>query len=133
MIEVGGQIPHVEWITTRGQRVRYRDIWQRRLLILIATHDARSPGARAYQQALDESPRLTRPDTAIVVFEPAAQDDPAAAQLPSAPSVTIADRWGEVQHVARGGSDSDLPQPPTLVEWLEYVAMKCPECEGEAR
>jgi len=51
-----------------------------------------------------------------------------------APSVVIGDRWGEVHHVATADSSlAALPAPAELLEWLHYVQMRCPECEGEWR
>jgi peroxiredoxin len=45
----------------------------------------------------------------------------------------IADQWGEVFHVEPGGTDRhDTPAPSEVVEWLRYVAIQCPECQGEA-
>jgi hypothetical protein len=44
------------------------------------------------------------------------------------PGALVADRWGEVVHVEDG-----WPTVSSLLEWLDYVAHRCPECEGEAR
>ena len=30
-------------------------------------------------------------------------------------------------------SAAGLPGPDELIEWLRYVQMQCPECQGEAR
>jgi peroxiredoxin len=44
----------------------------------------------------------------------------------------VADPWGEVRmrHVA--GAAHDLPSAEELVDWARFVAIQCPECEGEA-
>lgn len=48
-------------------------------------------------------------------------------------SMLIADQWGEVFHVYSGEADShDLPAPDEVVEWLRFMAIQCPECQGEA-
>lgn len=47
-------------------------------------------------------------------------------------AVVIADQWGEVHEVARGGAGHDLPDADAITEWLRYLAIRCPECEGEA-
>ena len=45
------------------------------------------------------------------------------------PGVVIADRWGEVFAVIDDPARTDVDD---LIEWLRWVQMKCPECEGEA-
>ena len=52
--------------------------------------------------------------------------------IPS-PAVIVADRWGEIVHIAAGSQAGELPQAHELVEWVTYVQHQCPECEGEAR
>lgn len=48
-------------------------------------------------------------------------------------SIIIADQWGEVFHVYAGEPDShDFPAPDEVVEWLRFLAIQCPECQGEA-
>ncbi|HEX6749456.1 MAG TPA: redoxin family protein [Longimicrobium sp.] len=46
--------------------------------------------------------------------------------------VVIADQWGEVAHVAEAGEGHDLPDAREIVEWVKYLAIQCPECQGEA-
>jgi hypothetical protein len=48
------------------------------------------------------------------------------------PSVVIADRWGEVLHITEPSSSAGLPPPDELIEWIDYIRQRCPECEGEA-
>ncbi|HEX2207226.1 MAG TPA: hypothetical protein VHG93_06050 [Longimicrobium sp.] len=47
-------------------------------------------------------------------------------------ALIVADPWGEVRmrHVA--GAAHDLPSPAEVVDWARFVAIQCPECEGEA-
>lgn len=47
-------------------------------------------------------------------------------------AVLVADPWGEVRfrHVAEAAHD--LPEPAELVDWARFVAIQCPECEGES-
>lgn len=48
-------------------------------------------------------------------------------------SMIIADQWGEVFHVHPGAPGRhDFPAPEEVVEWLRFVAIQCPECQGEA-
>lgn len=46
----------------------------------------------------------------------------------------IADQWGElflVEPMPRGAHS--YPEPAEVAEWLRFVAIQCPECQGEAR
>ena len=49
------------------------------------------------------------------------------------PGALVADRWGEILHVAGGSDVADLPTPEDLLDWIRYVESQCPECEGEAK
>jgi peroxiredoxin len=44
----------------------------------------------------------------------------------------VADPWGEVRMRHAAGAAHDLPAPAELVDWARFVAIQCPECEGEA-
>lgn len=48
------------------------------------------------------------------------------------PAVLIADRYGELHAVEPAGDDHRFPDPTELVAWARYLAIQCPECEGEA-
>jgi peroxiredoxin len=49
-------------------------------------------------------------------------------------SFLIADQWGELFLVQPGGEGvHDFPPPEEVAEWLRFVAIQCPECQGEAR
>lgn len=103
-------------------------IWQRANIVLVGLAGA-DPGAAEHYQAAVENHRdaVTAADARLVVTRDA------IACLP-APCVVIGDRWGEVQHLT--SADSFLTAPPApaeLLEWLHYVQMRCPECEGEWR
>ena len=47
-------------------------------------------------------------------------------------AVVVADPWGEVRFRHDTGAAHDLPEPAALVDWVRFVAIQCPECEGEA-
>lgn len=59
-----------------------------------------------------------------------------AARLRSAgipvPGVLVADQWGELHLVQDAGAAHRFPAPAEVIEWLRYLAIQCPECEGEA-
>ena len=49
-------------------------------------------------------------------------------------SLVIADQWGEIFHVEAGGpAVHPFPAPAEVAEWLRFVTIQCPECQGEAR
>jgi hypothetical protein len=48
------------------------------------------------------------------------------------PAVLIADQWGELALVHDAGESHDFPTPDEIVEWLRFLAIQCPECQGEA-
>jgi hypothetical protein len=48
----------------------------------------------------------------------------------SAPAVLVADEWGEVFFACRAEDGVQLPTPEELREWIVFVAVQCPECEG---
>jgi peroxiredoxin len=47
-------------------------------------------------------------------------------------AVLVADPWGEVRFRHEAGAAHDLPSPAELVDWARFVAIQCPECEGES-
>lgn len=48
------------------------------------------------------------------------------------PALVIADQWGEIHHVEEAGSDHRFPATEEVVDWVQYLAIQCPECQGEA-
>ena len=49
-------------------------------------------------------------------------------------TLLIADQWGEIFHVESTGSAAHtFSSPEEVAEWLRYVTIQCPECQGEAR
>ena len=42
----------------------------------------------------------------------------------------IADEWGEVYSVADAGAGHRFPGAPEIIEWVRFLAIQCPECEG---
>jgi hypothetical protein len=127
MLVAHDRMPHFSVTSTDGRLVSYRDIWQRKHLLLVMLRDAASPGAGAYIDHLGRALEdLASTDIAAVVTTEAVDGLPL-------PGVAIADRWGEIVMVAEAAGVENLPDPAALVEWLRYVEHQCPECEGEAR
>jgi hypothetical protein len=115
-MDKGNQLPHFDLVDVAGRRIRYSDIWQRKNLLLVSITD-RAEAAAIEARAGDVAAR----DAVLVVTTAVVADAPR-------PGVVIADRWGEVQTIASGA-----PNPDDVIEWLDYVQQRCPECEGEAR
>jgi hypothetical protein len=44
--------------------------------------------------------------------------------------VVIADEWGEVYFGADAGAGHEFPTPVEIAEWVRFLAIQCPECEG---
>jgi hypothetical protein len=108
--------------TTAGARLRYRDLWQRKHLVL-AVLSGCAAGADGYRERLQgEAGELTAHDTVLAI----------TVALPpglAGPALVIVDRWGEIQFVAEVGSDcSELPAPAEIIEWLRFIQRQCPEC-----
>lgn len=104
--------------TTDGRRVRYQDLWQRRELLLISLAGDAPPSLAADLRARVGSA------AEVVVTTSAIEGVPQ-------PGAVVADRWGEIHHVTT--IDPTAPDLDDLVEWVRFVRMQCPECQGEAR
>jgi len=48
------------------------------------------------------------------------------------PALVLADQWGEVHLRHEAGEDHRFPTVAEIVEWLRFLAIQCPECQGEA-
>ncbi|HEX6038641.1 redoxin domain-containing protein [Longimicrobium sp.] len=47
-------------------------------------------------------------------------------------AVLVADPWGEARFRHEAGAAHDVPEPAELVDWARFMAIQCPECEGES-
>jgi hypothetical protein len=101
-------------------------IWQRKPLVLVTLPDD-GPSSHSYAEQLMGKCRGAHDDDTAWLVTPE--------RIPGLPSpgAIVADRWGEVMHVAQASNVAELPVPDELVEWADYVQHRCPECEGEAR
>jgi hypothetical protein len=118
----GDQLPHFEVTTTDGERFRYASIWQLKNLVLLTLPPEDEP-ERGVTELLARGAEFDALKSVCVVTRDR------IAGVPT-PGVLIADRWGEVVHVE---ATAELPAATALLEWLDYVERRCPECEGEAR
>jgi hypothetical protein len=119
----GDLLPHFTVRTVGGDVVDYRaSIWQRRNLALVLLgSSAPDDELTARVGALN---KLTADDNVCVVTRDAVDGAPS-------PGAIVADRWGEIVHVAAASSVRQLPTDVDLAEWLHHLAQRCPECEGE--
>ena len=109
-----------------GATVDYRDIWQRKNLLLVSLRPD-DPTAAAYATSLSlVEPRLAEYDSAVIVTTTHIDGVPS-------PGVVVADRWGEVYYIQAADRASQLPVPDELLDWLRYVQIQCPECQGETQ
>jgi peroxiredoxin len=125
MLQVGDRVPHFVVTDLGGRTVHYAAFWQLRPLVLVCLPSDISAEADAY------AGRLTArtddlADVAVVVTRERVADV-------AAPAVVVADQWGEVAHVAAASRPEGLPDPDALLDWIRFLRIRCPECEGEAR
>jgi hypothetical protein len=119
----GDLVPHFETTAVDGRPFRYADVWQRSNLVLLILPKNVAAEARGYIAELQDRVAKLTPANSVV----AAVEGPVAG-LPAS-AIVLSDRWGEIAHVM------DLPPALTawpeagdVVEWLEFIRMKCPEC-----
>ena len=127
MLERGELVPHFNVTTITGGSFSYSTIWQHKNLALIALPaDSTGPTIEAYAAEL----QTRRGDFDQLHAEYVITRD-AVAGMP-VPGVLVADRWGEIVHVASCDVD-DLPPVHDLLDWIDYAQRQCPECQGEVR
>ena len=127
VLAAGSQIPRFNVRTLEGNDVAYASIWQRKNLVLITVPAVEPAGSSgSLSQITARLLPLIPADTACVITRDTVTGIPS-------PGVVVADRWGEIVHVAAASTVADLPSVPELVEWVDYVRHQCPECQGEAK
>ena len=125
MLQRGDMVPHFEVGTLTGSVFCYATIWQQKNLVLVCLPAADLDDT--YVSALTARlPDFRERDTECVIT----QDGVAGV---AAPGVLIADRWGEIVYVAAFPTPDRLPDPAELLDWVDDVQRRCPECEGEAK
>src|SRR5687768_5242965 len=94
MLQQGDSVPHFEVKTIGGELFSYSTIWQRRNLVLLAIPAAESEAPGTYVSQVEaRRPEFIAKDAECVVT---------ADRVPGiqSPAVVVADRWGEIVHVA---------------------------------
>jgi hypothetical protein len=124
-LQRGDQVPHFEVHTLAGDVFSYSTIWQRMNLVVVTL-----PGAGPeddYPSTLVARARdFDEHNAACVMTRDCVPGVPA-------PGGVVADRWGEIVYVIAATHAGELPPASELLDWLEYVERRCPECEGEAK
>ena len=123
----GDQVPNFEVTTLDGATVGYRTLWQHRNLVLIALPAADVEGSAEYVASVTGRTQAFAGHNATCIVT----RDSIRGLVP--PAVIVADRWGEIVYAAATAEVRDLPSADAILEWLEYVQHRCPECEGESR
>jgi hypothetical protein len=118
----GERFPHVSLQRTDSTPFTYADIWQRRHLLLVTLapegRDVPEDEARFMKRLETYDEELRRYEVTTVVTR-----DTVAGL--SAPSILIADRWGEVVAVESAERIASLPDLEHVLEWLRMVARAC--------
>ena len=127
MLQRGNTIPHFDVTRVHGEPFSYSTIWQRRNLVLITLPVLDTPPDNSHIKGFtSRAEEFTAQNAELCITRDR------IAELP-APGVLVADRRGEIIHVETTASVTGLPSAQELLDWLAYVQMRCPECEGEAR
>jgi peroxiredoxin len=127
MLGRGDMVPHFEIRTLQGQRFSYSSIWQKKNLLLVTLPTLDAHSVDDYLTELEAGlERLGHQDLEYVITR-----DPIAGL--SASTVLVADIWGEIVFTAEDSEVAALPAPRDVLEWVNYLNHRCPECEGEAR
>jgi peroxiredoxin len=125
---------------------------RRRSTILLLLHDGGCKECWRYAQEIAETDAEIREWDgrvfAIMPESPAASSPENGSTLPfplmldvqgtlstrltvDVPSVVVADQWGEIHAIEEAGPEHEFLAAEELIEWSKYLAIQCPECQGE--
>ncbi len=128
-LEKGQRLPMISVATVDGDATVPLRRAGRRATVLVTVHPE-CDACRAYLDALArEQAEIEEWDGRLVTTY--ADAELADAGIP-APAVLIADQWGELFVVEPAGESHAFIEPAEVVSWLRYLAVQCPECQGEA-
>lgn len=150
----GERLPDLRLTAADGRPVALVPPGGRQVPVVVAVDGAECDACRAYLRALAAADAEMRAwDGRVVAVVPGRVDEAAAlvdAVHPPFPvladperglgrrlglhgaAALVADPWGDVRFRHEAGAAHDLPAPAELVEWARFVAIQCPECEGES-
>lgn len=146
----GRKIPDFAFATRSGAPRSLR-AGGRRSPVLVLVHPGTCETCAEFIQRLGAaSAALNDWDGDVVVITPETPDDSGSGSIDrfpvlfdpeqrlasslsiTPPAVVIADQWGEVHEVAEAGAEHRFPSADEIESWLRYLAIQCPECQGEA-
>jgi hypothetical protein len=127
MLARGDTVPHFEVRTLQGELFSYSSIWQRKNLLLVTLPTLDAGSTEDYLTEL--STRLQHLGDQALEYVITRDLIPGI----SASAVLVADRWGEIVYTVEASDVAGLPAPQDVLEWVNYLNNRCPECEGEAR
>jgi hypothetical protein len=125
MLQPGDLVPHFDVQTVHGDVFRYSAIWQSKNLVLV-TLPAVAGDDGYVRDLMARAPEFDHRHAACIVTREGVPGLPA-------PGGLVADRWGEIVYLTAPSQVASLPTPQELLDWVEYLENRCPECEGEAR
>lgn len=146
-LAVGRRLPPLRSHAASGEEVLWRDPVRGSLTAVFLGSDDRE-GDREYLQALAAAvPDFKAWDGRLIVVMPGGEAEGARRGADSLTLVTetngeaehcgvrdgedaviIADRWGQIYHIARGEGADALPNTSQIEEWFRFIDTQCPEC-----
>ena len=127
MLQRGDSVPHFAVRTIGEELFSYSTIWQRRnvVVLVIPEAESESPGSYVSRFLARMSEFKAKAAECVVTRDP----------VPglNSPAVVVGDRWGEIVHVAASSQIDDLTSLDELLDWVDYLERRCPECEGETK
>lgn len=150
----GKRLPHLRLPAADGNTVPLVAAGGRQVPVIVRVDGVDCEPCRAYLRALAEVDAEMRAwDGRVLAVVPGAVEE--AARLadalhppfpvladadgrlwqrlgPRGAGVLVSDPWGEVRFRHEAGAAHAFPAPAELVDWARFVAIQCPECEGEA-
>jgi peroxiredoxin len=146
LVNPGRRLPDLALASATGAVHRLRG-GGRRSPVLVLVHAGRCAVCDAFVRGLAAAAAALRAwDGEVLVIAPAGEParasgfpllhDPearvASALGVRAPAVVIADQWGEVHEAREAGDEHRFPTEVEIEQSLQYLAIQCPECQGEA-
>jgi len=146
LVHPARRLPDLALPSASGSMVRLRG-GGRRSPVLVLVHARRCAACDAFVARLGSAAAALREwDGEVLVIAPAGEPAPgsdfpflhdpearvASALGVRAPAAVIADQWGEVHEAREAGEEHRFPTEAEIEEWLRFLAIQCPECEGEA-